>query len=41
VFSEAQGYLKYLTDASSMYVPMSHPILPKENDKQLELKPWF
>ena len=41
VFSEAKAYVKYLSDASTMYVPMSHPILPKENDKQLELKPWF
>lgn len=41
VFSEAKAYLKYLSDASSMYVPMSHPVLAKENDKQLELKKWF
>lgn len=41
VYSEAKAYLKYLSDASSMYVPMSHPILAKENDKQLELKSWF
>lgn len=41
VFSEAQAYLKYLTDASTMYVPMEHPVMAKDNDKQLELKPWF
>lgn len=41
IFSEAQSYLKYLTDASTMYVPMSHPVMAKNNDKQLELKPWF
>lgn len=41
VFSEAKAYLKYLSDASTMYVPISHPVLPKENDKQLELQPWF
>ena len=41
VYSEAKAYLKYLSDASSMYVPMSHPVMAKENDKQLELKPWF
>ena len=39
LFSEAQAYMKYLSDASTMYVPISHPVLPKENDKQLELKP--
>lgn len=41
VFSEAKGYLKYLTDASTMYTPIAHPVMPKENDKQLPLKPWF
>ena len=41
VFSEAQAYLKYLTDASTMYKPIDHPVLPKNNDKQLELKSFF
>ena len=41
VFSEAQAYLKYLTDASTMYVPMEHPVQAKDNDKQLELKRFF
>ena len=41
VFSEAQSYLKYLTDASTMYKPIDHPVLPKSNDKQLELKSFF
>ena len=41
VFSEAKGYIKYLSDASSMYVPMEHPVMAKENDKQLFLKSFF
>ena len=41
VFSEAQGYMKYLSDASSMYTPMEPPVLAKENDKQLFLKSFF
>jgi len=41
VYSEAKGYMKYLSDASNMYVPIAHPILAKDNDKELVLKPWF
>lgn len=41
VYSEAKGYMKYLSDASNMYVPIAHPVLAKDNDKELVLKPWF
>ena len=41
VYSEAKGYMKYLSDASNMYDPIAHPVLAKENDKELVLKPWF
>lgn len=41
VYSEAIGYNKYLSDVSTMYTPMDHPVMSKSNDKQLELKPWF
>ena len=41
IYGEAQGYLKYLKDASTMYVPMPPPILSYVNDKQLELKTFF
>jgi|UniRef100_A0A6C0EUZ5 hypothetical protein len=41
VYGEAQGYHKYISDASTMYKPMAPPILAKNNDKQLILKPWF
>ena len=41
VYSEAQGYMQYLTDVSSMYTPIDHPILAYSDDKTLELKKWF
>ena len=41
VYSEAIGYHKYLIDASTMYKPMDPPVMSQNNDKQLELKPWF
>jgi hypothetical protein len=41
VYSEAIGYHKYLEDASTMYKPMDPPVMSQNNDKQLELKPWF
>jgi hypothetical protein len=41
VYGEAKGYMKYLSDASNMYVPIAHPILAKDDDKELVLKPWF
>jgi len=40
-YGEAQGYMKYLDDASTLVVPIAHPILSNTKDKQLELKPWF
>lgn len=41
VYSEAQGYMKYLYDASTLVVPIAHPVLAKDNDKELVMKPWF
>ena len=41
VYSEAQGYMKYVDDASTLVVPLSHPVMTSNNDRQLELKPWF
>jgi hypothetical protein len=41
VYSEAQGYMKYINDASTLVVPISHPVMADNNDRQLELKPWF
>jgi len=41
VYSEAQGYIKYINDASTLVVPISHPVLADNTDRQLELKRWF
>ena len=41
VYGEAQGYVKYLSDASTMATPLSHPIMTSSKDKQLEMKSWF
>jgi hypothetical protein len=41
VYGEAQGYRQYIIDASTMYTPIAPPILAKNNDKELILKPWF
>jgi hypothetical protein len=41
VYGEAQGYIKYLYDASTLVVPISHPVMANNSDKELVLKPWF
>jgi hypothetical protein len=41
IYGEAQGYLKYVDDASTLVVPMAHPVLTNVGDKQLEQKSWF
>jgi len=41
VYSEAQGYLKYVNDVSTLVIPISHPVMASQNDRQLELKSWF
>ena len=41
VYGEAQGYMKYLDDASTLVVPIAPPIMANDTDRQLELKPWF
>ena len=41
VYGEAQGYMNYLKDASTMYVPIAHPVMPQDRDKLLEFKSWF
>ncbi len=40
IFGEVKGYMKYLQDASTLAIPMSHPI-HSSSDKTLELKPFF
>jgi hypothetical protein len=41
VYGEAEGYMKYCHDASTLAVPISHPVMSKSNNKQLELKNFF
>lgn len=41
VYSEAQGYMKYVDDVSTLVVPIANPIQSSNNDRQLEFKRWF
>jgi hypothetical protein len=41
VYSEAQGYMKYLDDASTLVVPIAHPVMASNTDRELEFKTWF
>jgi len=41
IYSEAQGYINYKRDASTMYNPIDRPVQPDFNNKTLELKHFF
>jgi len=41
VYGEAQGYMKYINDASTLVVPIAHPVMADNADRQLFLKSWF
>jgi hypothetical protein len=42
VYNEAKGYMKYLFDASTLVVPIAHPVQASQFDrKDFKLKPWF
>jgi hypothetical protein len=41
VYSEAQGYINYINDVSTLVIPLSNPIMPDNTDRQLEFKRWF
>jgi len=42
VYSEAQGYMKYLNDVSTLAVPMATPVVEGQRDKNNYLMPnWF
>ena len=41
VYGEAQSYIKYKYDISTIADPIERPIMSKLNDKQLKLKNWF
>jgi len=41
VYSEAQGYMKYMDDVSTLVIPIAHPVQSSNTDRQLEFKGWF
>ena len=41
LYSEAQAYINYKRDVSTMYTPMDRPAQVDVNDKTLEWKTWF
>ena len=41
VYSEAQGYMKYVDDASTLIVPIAPPVMANNTDRELEFKKWF
>ena len=41
IYGEAQGYLTYLHDASTLAVPIQRPVMSDTSNKTLELKHFF
>lgn len=41
VYSEAQGYMKYINDVSTLVVPIAPPVMANDTDRVLEFKKWF
>jgi hypothetical protein len=41
IYSEAQGYMKYVDDVSTLVVPIAHPVQSSNTDRTLEFKSWF
>jgi len=41
VYGEAQSYLKYIYDVTTLAQPIAHPMMATTSDKELILKPWF
>lgn len=41
VYGEAQGYMKYISDVSTLAIPIAHPVMSSTSDKLLEFKGWF
>jgi len=41
VYGEAQGYMKYMDDVSTLVVPIAHPVMANNTDRELEFKTWF
>jgi hypothetical protein len=41
VYSEAQSYIKYIDDVSTLAIPIAHPVMANNTDRTLEFKKWF
>jgi len=41
IYSEAQGYMKYMDDVSTLVVPIAHPVQASNKDRTIEFKSWF
>ncbi len=41
VYSEAQGYMKYIYDVSTLVVPIAPPVMADNTDRVIEFKRWF
>jgi len=41
IYGEAEGYMKYKRDASTLVVPITPPVMSKPSDKQLVLKKFI
>ena len=42
VYGEAQGYMKYLHDVSTLAVPLATPVMTSQNDRRnYKMKSWF
>lgn len=41
VYNEAQGYMKYVDDVSTLAVPIAHPVQASNTGREIEFKSWF
>lgn len=41
VYSEAQGYMTYVDDISTLAIPIAHPVQASNTDREIEFKTWF
>ncbi len=41
VYSEAQGYMKYVDDVSTLVIPIAHPVQASNTDRTIEFNGWF
>jgi len=41
VYGEAQSYIKYIDDVSTLAIPIAHPVMASNTDRTIEFKKWF